>query len=76
MIGGEFFKRFSDSQEIGRDITDSRLSVFYDNGREVGCWREDRRTTIGKGEVLSEKDAELARYWFQEEYGHQSGRQL
>ena len=75
MIGGQFFKRFSDSQEIGRDITDSRLSVFYDNGREVGCWREDRRTTIGMGEVLGEKDAELARDWFQEECGQKSGRQ-
>ena len=76
MIAGEFFKRFSDAQEIGRDSTDSHLSVFYDNGREVGCWREERRTTIGKGEILSEKDAELARFWFQKALGHQSGRQL
>jgi len=76
MIGEDFFKRFSDSQEIGREISDSHLSVFYDNGREVGCWREERRTTIGKGEALSEKDAELARYWFQNAFGHHPRRQL
>jgi hypothetical protein len=75
MIGGDFFNRFSDAQEIGRDTTDSHLSVFYDNGREVGCWREERRTTTGNGEILSEKDAELARFWFQKALGRQSGRQ-
>ena len=64
MQSGEFFKRFADHQEIGRDITDAHLSVFYDNGREVGLWREERATTIGAGSVLAPQDAAMARYWF------------
>ena len=64
MQSGEFFKRFTDHQEIGRDITDAHLSVFYDNGREVGLWREERATTIGAGSVLAPHDAEMARNWF------------
>jgi len=60
----EFARRFRDHQEIGSDATDTHLLVFYDNGREVGLWREDRRTTQGSGEVLSPEDAEMARYWY------------
>jgi hypothetical protein len=60
----EFARRFRDHQEIGRDSTDTHLLVFYDNGREVGLWREDRRTTQGTGEVLGPDDAEMARYWY------------
>jgi hypothetical protein len=60
----EFVQRFSEQQEIGRDLTDDQLSIFFDNGREVGLWREDRRTTIGRGEVLGAEAAELARFWF------------
>ena len=64
MQSADFFKRFADHQEIGRDITDNHLYVFYDNGAEVGLWREDRPTTIGAGSVLGPEDAEMARYWF------------
>jgi hypothetical protein len=60
----EFARRFCDHQEIGRDITDTHLLVFYDNGREVGLWRENRRSTEGTGEVLSPGDAEMARFWY------------
>ena len=63
MQSGEFFRRFSQDQEIGRDITDSHLSIFYDNGREIGCWREERRSTVGQGQVLGEEDADNARHW-------------
>lgn len=60
----EFVQRFSEQQEIGRDLTDDQLSIFFDNGEEVGLWREDRRTTIGCGEVLGVEAAEMARFWF------------
>jgi hypothetical protein len=64
MDGPEFFKRFAGRHEIGRDITDAELSVFYDDGTEVGLWRHSRGTTIGTGSVLGPDDAEMARYWF------------
>ena len=63
MQSGEFFERFVDRQEIGRDITETHLSVFYDNGRDVGMWREERATTVGAGSVLAPDDAAMARYW-------------
>ena len=64
MQSGEFFKHFADKHEIGRDITDTHSSVFYDNGREVGLWRVERATTVGLGSVLPSDEAEMARYWF------------
>jgi hypothetical protein len=64
MDSTDFFKRFADHQEVGRDVNDSHLSVFYDNGSEVGLWHEDRATTIGTGSVLSQGDADIARQWF------------
>ncbi len=64
MQSGDFFKRFADDQEIGRDITDTHVSVFYDNGRDVGMWREERATTVGAGSVLGPDDADMARYWY------------
>ncbi len=60
----EFAERFSEHQEIGRDLTDDQLSIFFDNGQDVGLWREDRRTTIGHGEVLGTQAAAMARHWF------------
>ena len=60
----EFVRQFNEQQEIGRDLTDDELSIFFDNGDEVGLWREDRRTTIGHGEVLGIQAAEMARFWF------------
>jgi hypothetical protein len=65
----EFARRFRDHQEIGRDRTETHLLVFYDNGQEVGLWREDRRTTEGTGEVLGLEDAEMARYWYRNGVG-------
>jgi len=64
MRSAEFFGRFVHEQEIGRDITETHVSVFYDNGKEVGLWREDRRSTIGAGSVLGTEDAEMARHWY------------
>jgi hypothetical protein len=64
MRSAEFSRRFRDHQEIGREVTDTHLLVFYDNGKEVGLWRENRRTTQGSGEVLSPGDAEMSRYWY------------
>jgi hypothetical protein len=60
----EFARRFRDHQEIGREVTEKNLLVFYDNGKEVGLWRENRRTTKGTGEVLAPEDADMARYWY------------
>jgi len=65
MKAGEFFSRFAHDQEIGRDITETQVAVFYDNGKDVGCWREDRRSTVGAGSVLGPQDAEMARHWYQ-----------
>jgi hypothetical protein len=76
MDSSEFFQRFADRQEVGRDLTDTHLSVFYDNGREVGCWREERRTTIGQGEILSEENADIARHWFKQVARGRQGRSL
>jgi hypothetical protein len=64
MLYPEFARRFRDHQEIGRELTDTHLLVFYDNGKDVGLWSEDRRTTQGTGEVLDEEDADMARYWY------------
>ena len=64
MRSAEFARRFRDHQEIGREVTDTHLLVFYDNGKEVGLWLENRRTTQAAGEVLSPSDAEAARHWF------------
>jgi hypothetical protein len=64
MRSAEFFERFAHEQEIGRDIAETHVSVFYDNGKEVGLWREDRRSTIGAGSVLGTEDAEMARHWY------------
>ena len=61
---GSFSKRFREEQEIGRDNTDAELAIYRDNGNDVGVWREDRGTTIGKGEVLAPDARYMARYWF------------
>jgi hypothetical protein len=36
-------------------------------------FRKDRRTTCGKGEVLSHADAEMARHWFRTQAAARSG---
>jgi hypothetical protein len=60
----EFARRFRDHQEIGREGNQTHLLVFYDNGREVGLWCQDRRTTFGSGKLLKPQDADLVRYWY------------
>ena len=60
----EFARRFRDHQEMGREVTENHLLVFYDNGKDVGVWREDGQTTLGSGVVLDREDADLSRYWF------------
>ena len=69
MRSAEFARRFRDYQEIGREVTDTHLLVFYDDGKEVGLWRENRRTTQGTGYILAPQDAEMARYWFRDAVG-------
>lgn len=64
---GTFTRRFREEQEMGRDVTETELSVYRDNGSEVGVWREHRASTCGRGEVLSPEDAQLARYWFRDQ---------
>ena len=61
---GAFVRRFREDQEIGRDLTDDELVVYCDNGTDVGAWRVNRRTTCGRGEILSPDNAEMARCWF------------
>jgi hypothetical protein len=58
-----FTQHFREDQEIGRDIIGENLIIFRDNGTEVGVWRENRRTTVGQGEILSEPNTYLARLW-------------
>jgi hypothetical protein len=65
MARTEFLQRFSDDQEIGRECTDARLEVYYDNGQHVGRWLENRRTTQGHGELIPEEHAATARHWSQ-----------
>ena len=64
MQDGEFRRRFHDTQEIGRDVTDTHLLVFYDNGSEIGLWRQHRASTQGTGRVLRLDEAVMARYWY------------
>lgn len=57
-----FTRRFPEATEIGRDATPDELVVFFDNGKDVGGWRENRRTTTGAGELLGSDDAATARH--------------
>ncbi len=61
----EFTARFPESTEIGRDITPEEIVVYRDNGRDIGVWRVNRRTTTGEGEVLDPERAEEARAYFE-----------
>jgi hypothetical protein len=59
----EFFTRFRDDQEIGRDITDTKLEVYYDNGHAVGRVVQDRGSTRSHAELLHGEHADAARDW-------------
>ncbi len=60
----DFVVRFPEDTEIGRDVTEGEVAVYCDNGRDVGVWRSNRRTTVGEGEVLSFEQALEARDYF------------
>ena len=59
----DFFQRFRDDQEIGRDFTDAKLEVYYDNGQDVGRTVQDRRSGLAEPEILDEENAAAARDW-------------
>jgi hypothetical protein len=59
-----FFDRFPETTEIGRDITDEEVRVYYDNGSHVGEARQHRGTTVTTYDVLFPADADCARDWF------------
>jgi hypothetical protein len=61
---GEFFQRFRDDHEIGRDIAEDRMEAYYDNGLEVGRLVHDRPSTREHGELLNDDNAVSARDWF------------
>lgn len=60
----DFVVRFPADSEIGRDVTEGEVAVYWDNGRDVGVWRVNRRTTVGEGEVLSFQQALETRAFF------------
>jgi hypothetical protein len=59
----DFFQRFRDEQEIGRDSTDERLEVYYDNGQDVGRVVEHRPSTRCVADILTPDSAAIARHW-------------
>lgn len=61
----EYVLKFPESTEIGRSMTGNELELYHDNGKNVGCWRENRRTGLGEGEILSTDNAFIARGYFQ-----------
>jgi hypothetical protein len=63
MTLADFFQRFRDNQEIGRDSTAERLAVYYDNGQDVGRVVEHRPSTRCVAEILTPENALIARHW-------------
>jgi len=57
----EFSGWFSQRHEIGREVTTRHFVIYYDNGMDVGIWREDRWSAFGSGEVLCAEDVEIVR---------------
>jgi hypothetical protein len=68
----DFFRQFRDDQEIGRDITDERLEVYYDNGQAVGRVVQDGRSTRSHAELLDREHADTARDWCRRQRGKAS----
>jgi hypothetical protein len=48
----DFFQRFRDDQEIGRDITEESLDIYFDNALHVGPIVQNRRNTASQAELL------------------------
>jgi hypothetical protein len=59
----ELLQRFTEAQEIGRELSDTQLTIYFDNGEHVGRWLENRRTTQGYGELIPDEHAATARHW-------------
>ena len=63
MTAADFFTRFRDDQEIGRDITDTKLEVYYDNGQDIGRWVQNRRMTLSQYDLIPDDHAAAAKDW-------------
>ena len=74
MNTAQFFQRFRDDQEIGRDHTDATLEVYFDNGTDVGRIVEHRPTTRCQSEILTPDNAAVARHWFERLRTQKGGR--
>jgi hypothetical protein len=59
----EFLQRFTDDQEIGREISCLTVRVYYDNGSDVGRIIYDRLSSRSTHELLSARDAACARQY-------------
>lgn len=60
----EFLAIFPESSKIGQEPTEPHHWVsYFDNGKDVGIWTENRRTTMGEGEgeILDEENAAACR---------------
>lgn len=61
-----FVARFPEASFIGEDITENEARYFFDNGTDIGVWRQDRRTTCGQGEILDPDTSHIARHYYRE----------
>jgi hypothetical protein len=59
----QFSALFPEGSEIGRELTDDELLIYHDNGAECGIWRHDRRSTVGRGEILDQDKSACCRAW-------------
>jgi hypothetical protein len=64
ITASEFARSFRDDHEMGRDITDTTLTAYFENGQHVARIVEDRRSTRSHPERLDPEDAAAARHWF------------
>lgn len=65
MSAADFYTRFHDWHEIGRFVDEHRnLSVFYDDGHDVGRWTEETHSAIGRGSILFPEHALAVRMWY------------
>ena len=62
----KFRATFPESGLFGYDLNDDEAVSYFWNGTDVGCWRVDRRTTIGRGDILSAENAEIARDYYKD----------
>lgn len=63
MTAADFFTRFADDQEIGRDITADRMDVYYDNGQHVGHVVQNRRTMLSQYDLIPDDHIAAAKDW-------------